>query len=163
MLLGSLLNDILNKRSEFQDAAMQPNEQPKSATRRVLHIDMDAFFASVEVVRDPGEGEGSFATVRAATRRAWRVLRRRWAALLVLAAVFLGGTLVVSIGMSPMGMYTGGVLDSSFAAWCGLQAVSYLVQIAVLSVVHLAFYAALTALARDTAAATGPTTEPEAA
>jgi|GEM_PF-5711771 len=117
----------------------------------------------VEVVRGPGEGEGRFAAVRSASRRAWRVLRRRWAALLVLAVVFMGGSLVVSIGMSPMGMYSAGVLDSSFVAWCGLQALSYLVQIAVLSVVHVAFYAALTALARDTAAPSGPPSEPEAA
>ncbi len=117
----------------------------------------------VEMVRGTGEGEGNLAAVRAACRRAFRLVRRRWAALLLLVGVFMGASLAVSLGTGPMGMYSLKVADVGFAAWCGLQAVSYLVQIAVLSVVHLAFYGALTALARDTAVSTASPAAPEAA
>lgn len=116
----------------------------------------------VEMVRGPGEGEG-FAAVRAACRRAFRLLRQRWAALLILVGVFMGASIAVSLGTGPMGIYSLNVADVGFAAWCGLLAVSYLVQIAVLSVVHLAFYGALTALARDTAVPTASPPAPEAA
>lgn len=90
----------------------------------------------------PGEATG----VGATSRRALRVLGRRWPAVLLLFAVYLGASVAMSFAMSPVSVFGVRFLGNDLVSYCGVQVVSYLLQTAFLSLLNIPFYGALVAL-----------------
>lgn len=111
-----------------------------------------AFWYLLAQAELPREGR----TVRGASRRALDLLGRRLGAVLLIAVIFMGASLVLNLGfsaaMSPISfLLLPSLLEEQLGVYCFGQLVLYAVQLIVGAVLSIAFYGAMVALVQSEA------------